>query len=59
MMAYLSYMAERLVEIHRLLKPTGSLYLHCDNTAGPASQDTARRHLRAQAVSQCDSVVLF
>ena len=35
MMAYLSYMAERLVEIHRLLKPTGSLYLHCDNTAGP------------------------
>ena len=34
MMAYLSYMAERLVEIHRLLKPTGSLYLHCDNTAG-------------------------
>lgn len=35
MMAYLSYMAERLVEIHRLLKPTGMLYLHCDNTAGP------------------------
>ena len=35
MMAYLSYMAERLVEIHRLLKPTGTLYLHCDNTAGP------------------------
>lgn len=33
MMAYLSYMAERLVELHRLLKPTGSLYLHCDETA--------------------------
>ena len=32
--AYLCYMAIRLVEIHRVLKPTGSLYLHCDNTAG-------------------------
>ncbi len=33
MMAYLTYMAERLVEIRRLLKPTGSIYLHCDPTA--------------------------
>ena len=33
MMAYLSYMAERLEHCHRLLKPTGSLYLHCDPTA--------------------------
>jgi len=33
MMAYLSYMAERLVEIRRVLKPTGSMYLHCDPTA--------------------------
>lgn len=33
MLAYISYMAERLVECHRLLKPTGSLYLHCDPTA--------------------------
>lgn len=31
-MAYLSYMAERLVEMKRLLKPTGSIYLHCDPT---------------------------
>ena len=31
--AYLSFMAIRLFEIHRILKPTGSLYLHCDNTA--------------------------
>ena len=31
--AYLSYMAIRLIEIHRVLKPTGSLYLHCDHTA--------------------------
>ncbi len=34
MMAYLSMMAARLVELHRVLKPTGSLYLHCDPTAG-------------------------
>ena len=33
MMAYLAMMAPRLVELHRLLKPTGSLYLHCDPTA--------------------------
>jgi site-specific DNA-methyltransferase (adenine-specific) len=33
MMAYLVMMAERLVELHRVLRPTGSLYLHCDPTA--------------------------
>lgn len=33
MMAYLCMMALRLVELHRVLKPTGSLYLHCDPTA--------------------------
>ena len=33
MMAYLIYMIPRLMEMHRLLKPTGSLYLHCDPTA--------------------------
>ena len=33
MMAYLTMMAVRLVELHRVLKPTGSLYLHCDSTA--------------------------
>lgn len=33
MMAYLVMMASRLVELHRVLKPTGSLYLHCDPTA--------------------------
>ena len=31
--SYLAYMAERLVECHRVLKPTGSLYLHCDHHA--------------------------
>jgi len=34
MMAYIAYMAQRLFEMHRVLKPTGSIYLHCDQTAG-------------------------
>ncbi|MCA8834710.1 MAG: restriction endonuclease [Proteobacteria bacterium] len=33
MTAYLSMIAIRLIELHRVLKPTGSLYLHCDPTA--------------------------
>jgi hypothetical protein len=33
MLAYLVMMANRLLELHRVLKPTGSLYLHCDPTA--------------------------
>jgi DNA modification methylase len=33
MMAYLTMMAVRLIELHRVLKSTGSLYLHCDPTA--------------------------
>jgi len=33
MMAYLAMMAVRLLELHRVLKPAGSLYLHCDPTA--------------------------
>lgn len=32
-MAYLAMMAPRLLELRRVLKPTGSLYLHCDPTA--------------------------
>jgi site-specific DNA-methyltransferase (adenine-specific) len=36
MMAYLTMMAVRLKELHRVLKPTGSLYLHCDPTADTA-----------------------
>lgn len=34
MLAYLSMMAPRLVELHRVLKDAGSIYLHCDSTAG-------------------------
>ena len=33
MMAYLTMMAIRLKELHRVLKSTGSIYLHCDPTA--------------------------
>jgi site-specific DNA-methyltransferase (adenine-specific) len=33
MMAYLAMMAPRLLELKRVLKPTGSIYLHCDPTA--------------------------
>ena len=33
MMAYLTMMAQRMVELHRVLKDTGSIYLHCDPTA--------------------------
>ena len=33
MMAYLAMMAPRIAELHRVLKPTGSIYLHCDPTA--------------------------
>ena len=33
LLAYLSYMTERLLHMRSILKPTGSLYLHCDPTA--------------------------
>ena len=34
MMSYCIYMAVRLMEMRRILKDTGSIYLHCDTTAG-------------------------
>src|SRR4051812_42471077 len=34
MLAYLAMMAPRLVELRRVLKRTGSIYLHCDPTSG-------------------------
>ena len=33
LLAYLAMMAPRLVDLHRVMKPTASLYLHCDPTA--------------------------
>ena len=34
MRSYLTFMAIRLIEMQRVLKPSGSIYLHCDDTAG-------------------------
>ncbi len=34
MQSYLIFMAVRLTELQRVLRPTGSIYLHCDTTAG-------------------------
>jgi len=31
--AYIAFMAERMLQIHRILKPNGSVYMHCDDTA--------------------------
>src|SRR5438876_8362925 len=39
MMAYLAMMAPRLIELHRVLKGTGSIYLHCDPTASHYFED--------------------
>ena len=33
MMSYITYMAQRIIQCHRVLKLTGSIYLHCDPTA--------------------------
>ena len=41
MMAYLVMMANRLIELHRVLKPTGS-HLHCDPTASRSPQNLTR-----------------
>jgi hypothetical protein len=37
MLAYLAMMAPRLIELRRVLKDTGSTYLHCDPTASHAA----------------------
>ncbi len=33
MMSYITYMAQRIIQLHRVLKSTGSFYIHCDPTA--------------------------
>ena len=43
MLAYLAMMAPRLVELRRVLRPTGSVYLHCDPTAGHYLSEDVRR----------------
>ena len=65
MMAYLTMMAIRLLELHRVLKSTGSLYLHCDPTASHylkilmdgdfwRDQFPQRNHLEAQSRTRRD-----
>ena len=55
MQAYLTYMAIRLIEMKRLLKSTGSIYLHCDPTASHylklAMGSLARIHFAAKSYS--------
>ena len=38
-LAYLANMAPRLVELRRVLRPTGSIYLHCDPTVDRIAKD--------------------
>jgi len=48
MLAYLVMMAPRLVELRRTMKPTASIYLHCDPTAQSLPEDAYGRHLRPE-----------
>lgn len=43
LMAYLVMMAPRLVELHRVLRPHGTLYLHCDDSASHALRQVLDR----------------
>lgn len=52
MLAYLAMMAPRLVELRRVLKPTGSIYLHCDPTASHYLKLLDGRGVRAGAVQE-------
>ena len=44
--AYICFMAVRLIECHRVLKPTGSIYIHCDDRAQQFLADAAGRRVR-------------
>ena len=52
MMAYLVMMAIRLVELHRVLKSTGSIYLHCDPTASHYLEARNGCDLRPEKLSE-------
>jgi hypothetical protein len=53
MTAYLVMMSMRLLEMHRVLKPTGSLYLHCDRrTALALFENRSGCGVRKGTVSQ-------
>ena len=60
MMAYLAMMAVRLLELHRVLNKTGSLYLHCDSTVSHFPAPPV--HVHAQSLlrqASADSFRLF
>ena len=48
MLAYLAMMAPRLAELHRVLKPTGSIYLHCSSPYRSAPRAQAQGDQAAQ-----------
>ena len=50
--AFMCFMAVRLLEMHRVLKPTGSIYLHCDPTASHYLESLHGRDLRLAELSQ-------
>ena len=58
MMAYLTMMAQRLAELRRVLKPSGSIYLHCDPNRKPLSQTDDGRRIRLQQFSERSHLVL-
>ena len=49
---YLTYMAIRLLEMRRLLKSTGSIYLHCDSTASHLPEDSDGRCFREEQLQE-------
>jgi len=53
--SYLAYMAARLIEMRRILKPTGSIYLHCDPTMShylkPNFNSTDKKYSIVQGVT--------
>ena len=52
--AFLCFMGVRLLEMRRVLKPTGSIYLHCDPTASTLPQGRHGRHIRVAKLQERD-----
>ena len=52
LLANLSYMVERLLQMKLILKPTGSIYLHCDPTTSHYLKTMYGRNIRPSELSQ-------
>ena len=50
--AFLCFMAVRVLEMHRVLKDTGSIYLHCDHTASALPQGHDGRGVRTAELQE-------